>query len=451
MDIVVVGAGYVGLVSGVCFAELGHRVTCVDLSRAKIEALRQGKSPIFEPGLEELIVSNSKAGRLSFSTDLGEAVKTADVAFIAVGTPSRPEDGRPDLSYVDAAARDIARAARRGLVVVCKSTVPVGTGDALEATMREVNPLADIVVASNPEFLREGVAIDDFLRPDRIVVGVEDQRARVVMREVYAPFGDQVPLLFVSRRTSELIKYSANSFLSMKISFINEIADLCEAAGADVQEVAQGIGLDTRIGRKFLNAGPGYGGSCFPKDTLGLVKTAQDFGTPLRLIETTIEINDERKKAMADKIIAASGGSLESRRVAILGLTFKPGTDDMRDAPSIDIIAALQAHGAKIFAYDPGGVEQAKEILQDVTYCADPYAAAEQASALVIVTEWDEFRELDFARLGSLVADRNLVDLRNVYRAEDVLPFGFSYAGIGRPSQAAAPDLAEPVRVRAVG
>ena len=438
MKIAVIGTGYVGLVSGACFADIGHDVTCVDISEAKIASLRNGKSPIYEPGLEEIITRNAAAGRLDFTTDLGTAVGGADAIFIAVGTPSRPEDGEADLTYVHSAARDIARNVRGQAVVVAKSTVPVGTGDDLEALMREANPFADIKVASNPEFLREGVAIGDFMHPDRIVIGTQDEAAKAVMAEIYRPL--QAPIVFVTRRTSELIKYAANSFLSVKISFINEIADLCEAAGADVQDVARGIGLDSRIGAKFLNAGPGYGGSCFPKDTRALVSTARRFGTPVHLVEATVRINDERKKAMAGKIATACGGSVEGKTIAILGLTFKPGTDDMREAPSLDIIAALQAAGASIRAFEPSGPEHAAELVTDVIFCQDAYDAAKGASAIVIVTEWDDFRGLDFARLGTLVAERNLVDLRNVYTAAEVTPSGFSYAGIGRPPVAADPD-----------
>jgi UDPglucose 6-dehydrogenase len=435
MKIAVIGTGYVGLVSGTCFAEIGHDVICVDISEAKIAALKEGVSPIYEPGLDEMIVANAAHGRLRFTTDLASAVTGADAVFIAVGTPSRAEDGEADLSYVHAAARDIARNARGMTVVVAKSTVPVGTGDALERTLREANPFADIRLVSNPEFLREGVAIGDFMHPDRIVIGTEDEEARAVMSAIYAPL--DAPLVFVTRRTSELIKYAANSFLSVKISFINEIANLCEVAGADVQDVARGIGLDSRIGSKFLNAGPGYGGSCFPKDTRALVETARHFGTPLQLVEATVRINDERKKAMAGKIAAACGGSVAGKTIAILGLTFKPGTDDMREAPSIDIIEALQAAGAGIRAFEPSGSEHAAELVRDVTFCEDAYDAAKGASAVVIVTEWDDFRDLDFARLAALVAEPNLVDLRNLYMAEGVGAYGFSYTGIGRPAVAA--------------
>lgn len=437
MKIAVIGTGYVGLVSGTCFAEIGHQVSCVDISVEKIAALKSGRSPIYEPGLDELIARNADAGRLHFTTDLAEAVAGADAVFIAVGTPSRAEDGEADLTYVHAAARDIARAVRGQTVVVAKSTVPVGTGDSLAAIMHETNPFADIHVASNPEFLREGVAIGDFMRPDRIVVGTEDARAREVLAGIYAPL--DAPILFVTRRTSELIKYAANSFLSVKISFINEIADLCEAAGADVQDVARGIGMDSRIGAKFLNAGPGYGGSCFPKDTRALASTARHFGTPVQLVEATVRINEERKKAMAGRIATACGGSVAGKTIAILGLTFKPGTDDMREAPSIDIVAALQAAGATVRAFEPSGPEHAAELMTDVTFCADAYQAAEGAAAVVIVTEWDDFRALDFARLAGLVAEPNLVDLRNVYTAADVTPFGFSYTGIGRPFVPASP------------
>ncbi|SON58154.1 UDP-glucose 6-dehydrogenase YwqF [Hartmannibacter diazotrophicus] len=433
MHIAMIGSGYVGLVSGACFADFGHQVVCIDKAEAKIEALKKGIIPIYEPGLDQLVASNTKAGRLSFTTDLAEPVSKADVVFIAVGTPSRRGDGHADLSYVYAAAREIARSVKGFTVVVTKSTVPVGTGDEVERIIREENPDADVAVVSNPEFLREGAAISDFKRPDRIVVGLEDERARDVMSEVYRPlYINQSPLLFTSRRTSELIKYAGNAFLAMKITFINEIADLCEAVGANVQEVARGIGLDGRIGSKFLHAGPGYGGSCFPKDTLALVKTAQDNATPVRLIETTVAVNDTRKRAMARKVIAACGGDVRGKTIAILGLTFKPNTDDMREAPSLSVIQALQDAGAKIRAYDPEGMEAARELLADVAYGQSAYDIAEGADALVIVTEWDAFRALDFRRLGDVMAAPVLVDLRNVYSEDEVRKHGFSYVGVGR-------------------
>jgi len=433
MKIVMIGSGYVGLVSGVCFADFGHDVTCVDKDEAKIAALAAGRIPIYEPGLADLVAKNVRDGRLTFSTDLAGPVAEADAVFIAVGTPSRRGDGHADLTFVHAAARELAPALTGFTVVVTKSTVPVGTGDEVERILRETAPSADVAVVSNPEFLREGAAITDFKRPDRIVVGLEDERAREVMTEIYRPlYLNAAPLVFTDRRTAELIKYAANAFLAMKITFINEIADLCEKVGADVQQVARGIGADGRIGAKFLHAGPGYGGSCFPKDTLALVKTAQDNDSPLRLIETTVAVNDQRKRAMARKIVRACGGDVHGKTVAILGLTFKPNTDDMREAPSLAIIQALQDAGATVRAYDPEGMEQAKPLLSDVTFCSSPYEAAKGASAVAIVTEWDQFRALDFARLGRLVAEPVLVDLRNIYPPDEVVRQGFRVAGIGR-------------------
>ena len=433
MRVAVIGTGYVGLVSGACFADFGHVVTCIDKDAGKIARLEKGEIPIFEPGLDVLVATNVKEGRLFFTTEATEAVRTADAVFIAVGTPSRRGDGYADLSYVYAVAEEIAGLLEGFTVVVTKSTVPVGTGDEVEAIIRKARPDADVAVVSNPEFLREGAAISDFKRPDRVVVGTDNEQAREVMRELYRPlFLNETPILFVSRRTSELIKYAGNAFLALKITFINEIADLCEAVGADVQQVARGIGLDNRIGRKFLNAGPGYGGSCFPKDTLALVRTAADNGAPVRLIETTVAVNDARKKAMADKIAKAMGGDIKGKTVAILGLTFKPNTDDMRDAPALDIIPALQALGAKVQAFDPEGMEEAAHLLKDVTFCDGPYDAAEGADALVIVTEWDQFRALDFNRLRLLMKAPVLVDLRNVYRPEDMRGQGFEYTSIGR-------------------
>ncbi|MBD8688162.1 MULTISPECIES: UDP-glucose dehydrogenase family protein [unclassified Rhizobium] len=434
MKITMIGAGYVGLVSGVCFADFGHDVICLDRDESKVEALRNGKIPIFEPGLEQLVAENVAAGRLSFSTDLAASVSGADVVFIAVGTPSRRGDGHADLSYVYAAARDIAQNVNGFTVIVTKSTVPVGTGDEVERIVKETNPNADVAVVSNPEFLREGAAIEDFKRPDRIVVGMNDERARPVMTEVYRPlYLNQSPLLFTTRRTSELIKYAGNAFLAMKITFINEMADLCEKVGANVQEVARGIGIDGRIGSKFLNAGPGYGGSCFPKDTLALVKTAQDNDSPVRLIETTVAINDNRKRAMGRKIIAAAGGDVRDKTIAILGLTFKPNTDDMRDSPAITIIQTLTDAGAKVVGYDPEGMENARSMMNDISYASSPYAAAEGADALVIVTEWNQFRALDFDRLKTIMNQPVLVDLRNIYRSDEVTKHGFTYSSIGRP------------------
>ncbi len=433
MRITMIGAGYVGLVSGVCFADFGHHVTCVDVVEEKVEALKAGVIPIYEPGLDDLVKSNVKSGRLDFTTDLKSAVADADVVFIAVGTPSRRGDGHADLSYVYAAARDIAHAMTGFTVVVTKSTVPVGTGDEVERIIRSERPDAEFAVVSNPEFLREGAAIADFKRPDRIVIGSEDERASELMREVYRPlYLNSAPLFFCDRRTSELIKYAGNAFLAMKITFINEMADLCEKVGADVQKVAKGIGMDKRIGDKFLHAGPGYGGSCFPKDTMALVKTAQDNDSPVRLIETTVAVNDTRKRAMARKVMAACGGTVRDKKIAILGLTFKPNTDDMRDAPSLAIIQALQDNGATVHAYDPEGTEAARGMLNDVTFGESPYEIADKADALVLVTEWDEFRALDLRRLKPIMNAPVLVDLRNVYPAEEVKRYGFDYHGVGR-------------------
>ncbi len=433
MNIVMVGSGYVGLVSGACFADFGHHVTCLDKAVEKIEALKKGVIPIFEPGLDALVESNVKAGRLSFTTDLKSAVAQADVVFIAVGTPSRRGDGHADLGYVYAAAAEIAEAIDGFTVVVTKSTVPVGTGDEVERIIRETNPQADFAVVSNPEFLREGAAIEDFKRPDRIVVGLSDERARGVMTEVYRPlYLNQSPLLFTSRRTSELIKYAANGFLAMKITFINEMADLCERVGADVQDVSRGIGLDGRIGSKFLHAGPGYGGSCFPKDTLALAKTAQDNDSPVRLIEATIAVNDNRKRAMGRKVIAAAGGEVRGKKVAVFGLTFKPNTDDMRDSPAIAVVQTLKDAGAIVSGYDPEGMENAKQMM-DIEFASGPYQAAEGADVAVLVTEWNEFRALDLERLKSVMKSPVLVDLRNVYRKPEVEAHGFTYSGIGKP------------------
>ena len=433
MKVAMIGAGYVGLVSGACFADFGHDVCCVDLDPGKIDRLKAGVMPIFEPGLDALVAANVRAGRLSFTTDLAEGLAGVDVVFIAVGTPSRRGDGHADLSYVHAAARDIAAQLSRYVVIVTKSTVPVGTGDEVERLIREANPQAEFAVVSNPEFLREGAAIQDFKRPDRIVIGTEDARARGVMTELYRPlFLNQSPLLFTARRTAELIKYAANAFLATKITFINEIADLCEAVGADVQDVSRGIGLDNRIGGKFLHAGPGYGGSCFPKDTLALVKTAQDFGTPVRIVETVAAVNETRKRAMAKKVIQAAGGEVRGKTIAVLGLTFKPNTDDMRDSPAIAIIQALQDAGATVRACDPEGVEQAKLVLKNVDYAANAYDAATGAHVAVLVTEWDAFRALDLDRLKGVMAVPALVDLRNIYRPDEVRARGFTYDSVGR-------------------
>jgi UDPglucose 6-dehydrogenase len=441
MRVAMIGSGYVGLVSGACFADFGHVVCCIDKDSAKIEALRRGEMPIFEPGLPELVAQNVRAGRLSFATGLAEAVGKADAVFIAVGTPSRRGDGHADLSFVHQAAREIAACLDGYTVIVTKSTVPVGTGDEVERIIREARPDAAFAVVSNPEFLREGAAIADFKRPDRIVLGAEDERAKAVMTELYRPlYLNQAPLVFTSRRTAELTKYAANAFLATKITFINEIADLCEKVGANVQEVARGIGLDNRIGSKFLHAGPGYGGSCFPKDTLALIKTAQDYAAPIRIVETVAAVNDQRKRAMARKVIAACGGSVRGKTVAVLGLTFKPNTDDMREAPSLSIIAALQDGGAKVRAYDPEGMEQARSLLQEVDYADDPYACVERADALVLVTEWDAFRALDLDRIKRAMKTPILVDLRNIYRPDDLARKGFTYDSVGRPSLASTDD-----------
>src|SRR5471030_740604 len=416
MRIAMIGTGYVGLVSGACFADFGHQVTCVDKDGDKIASLRRGEIPIFEPGLDALVGSNMKSGRLEFVTDLAAPVAEADAVFIAVGTPSRRGDGHADLSYVHAAAREIATALKGFTVVITKSTVPVGTGDEVERLIHETNPSADVVVASNPEFLREGAAIRDFKFPDRIVVGTADDRARKVLGDVYRPLSlNQAPLMFTGRRTAELIKYAANAFLATKITFINEIADLAEKVGADVQEIARGIGLDNSIGSKFLHAGPGFGGSCFPKDSVALIKTGQDHDAPLRIVEAVVAVNDSRKRAMARKVANALGGELRGKTVAVLGLTFKPNTDDMRDSPSIPLVTALQDMGAKVRAFDPVGMEQAKPFMKDVTFCNDAYVCAEGASALVIVTEWEQFRALDFKRLKTIMERPVLVDLRNIY------------------------------------
>ncbi|HEY7807142.1 MAG TPA: UDP-glucose/GDP-mannose dehydrogenase family protein, partial [Croceibacterium sp.] len=403
MKIVMIGTGYVGLVSGACFADFGHDVTCVDKDAAKVEALLAGRIPIFEPGLDELVANNVASGRLRFTLDIAEAVPSADAVFIAVGTPSRRGDGHADLSYVYAAAKEMAPHLRPGAVVVTKSTVPVGTGDEVERILREARPGLDVSVASNPEFLREGAAIQDFKRPDRIVIGVKDDRARTVLQEVYRPLiRNEGPLLVMARRAAELTKYAANAFLATKISFINEIADLCEKVGADVQNVAHGIGLDDRIGPKFLMAGPGYGGSCFPKDTLALLKTGHDFEAPLRIVEAVVLSNDDRKRSMGRKVVKALDGETHGKSVGVLGLTFKPNTDDMRDSPALAIVQALQDAGMTVRAYDPEGMEQAARLLDGVIYCNDAYEALEGASAAVIVTEWDAFRALDFARMGRL-------------------------------------------------
>ena len=434
MRVAMIGTGYVGLVSGACFADFGHVVTCIDKDASKIERLERGEIPIFEPGLDDLVARNVREGRLFFTLDGAQAIKEADAVFIAVGTPTRRGDGHADLSYVYAAAEEIAGLIDGFTVVVTKSTVPVGTGDEVEAIIKKVRPDAQFAVVSNPEFLREGAAIEDFKRPDRVVVGTDDERAQAVMRDLYRPLSlNETPIVFTGRRTSELIKYAANAFLAMKITFINEMADLCEKVGADVQSVAKGIGLDKRIGGKFLNAGPGYGGSCFPKDTIALVKTAQQYGAPTRLIETTVEVNTTRKKAMAEKVAEALGTrDLAGKTIGVLGVTFKPNTDDMRDAPSLDILPALQAMGAKVQAFDPEGAKEAAHMLAGVEFKTGAYDAAEGADALVILTEWDQFRALDLDRIKSLLKAPIVVDLRNVYKPVEMERHGFTYASIGR-------------------
>ncbi len=448
MRIAMIGTGYVGLVSGACFSEFGIDVTCIDKDVRKIERLRRGEIPIYEPGLDELVASNVEAGRLRFGTDLAEAVGQADAVFIAVGTPSRRGDGHADLSYVHAAAREIAAALRGYTVVVTKSTVPVGTGAEVERIIRAERPEADVDVVSNPEFLREGSAINDFMRPDRVVIGTEAERARKVMRQLYRVlYLIETPIVFTSRETSELIKYAANTFLATKITFINEIADLCERVGADVHDVARGIGLDGRIGRKFLHPGPGYGGSCFPKDTLALVRTARDCGTPLRIVETVVAVNDERKHRMADKIVAACGGRADGKTVAVLGLTFKPNTDDMRESPALAIVPALRAAGAAVRAYDPEGMDEARRLLGDgITYCDSAYEAMAGADALAILTEWNEFRALQLDRVKAALRAPVIVDLRNIYNPDDMIAQGFRYYCVGRPgSEAPAAGEAAPI------
>jgi len=440
MRIAMIGAGYVGLVSGACFSDFGHHVICIDSDEEKIAALKSGKIPIHEPGLADLVASNVRQGRLAFGDDMKSAVGNAEVVFIAVGTPSRRGDGHADLSYVYAAARQVAKELSKFTVVVTKSTVPVGTSDEVERLMRDENPDAEFAVVSNPEFLREGAAIRDFKHPDRIVIGTDDARARSVITEVYRPLHlNAPPILHTDRRTAELTKYAANSFLATKVAFINEIADLAEKVGANVQEVARGIGLDNRIGSKFLHAGPGFGGSCFPKDTMALIKTGQDNETPLRIIETVVAVNDQRKRAMARKVANAFGanGNLRGKSIAVLGVTFKPNTDDMRDAPSIPLITALQDMGAELRVFDPVGMPQAKKVLENVTFCNNAYACAKGAHALVIMTEWEQFRALDLKEMASIMASSVIVDLRNIYSPEEVMRNGFHYCGVGRPKSLA--------------
>jgi UDPglucose 6-dehydrogenase len=431
--IAVIGSGYVGLVSGTCFADFGHSVTCIDKDATKIASLEAGKMPIYEPGLQALVEANRAEERLTFSTDIRAAVEAAEVVFIAVGTPTRGSEGEADLRYVYAVAEEIAAALKGFTVIVNKSTVPVGTGDEVERIIRTVRPDADFAVVSNPEFLREGAAIYDFKHPDRIVVGSEDPRANVVMHEVYRPlYLNAAPFLFTARRTAELIKYAANAFLATKVAFINEMSDICEKAGANVQEVARGIGLDNRIGRKFLNAGPGFGGSCFPKDTLALTHTARELGAPTSIVEAVASANHKRKRRMADKVVEACGGSVAGKNIAILGLAFKQNTDDIRDAPAIDIVLALQEAGAIVSAYDPQAIDNARALLPEVKFCANAYACAEGASALVIVTEWDAFRALDLTRLKQALAEPVVVDLRNIYTPAEMRGRGFRYTSVGR-------------------
>jgi UDPglucose 6-dehydrogenase len=438
MRIAMVGAGYVGLVSGACFSDFGHHVVCVDSDEQKIVALNRGEIPIYEPGLAELVARNVKQERLAFATDLKSAVKGATVIFIAVGTPSRRGDGHADLTYVYAAAREIAAAVSEFAVIVTKSTVPVGTGDEVERIIRDENPDAKVAVVSNPEFLREGAAIRDFKHPDRIVIGTDDARARSVMAEVYRPLHlNASPILYTGRRTAELTKYAANSFLATKIAFINEIADLAEKVGANVQEIARGIGLDNRIGQKFLHAGPGFGGSCFPKDAMALIKTGQDHEAPMRIVETVVAVNDQRKRAMARKVANAFGGNLRGKSIAVLGVTFKPDTDDIRDAPSIPLITALQDMGAVVRVFDPVGMEQARKVLENVAFCDNAYDCARGCHALVIVTEWEQFRALDLKEMASIMVCPVIVDLRNIYSPDEVKRAGFLYCGVGRPKSLA--------------
>jgi UDPglucose 6-dehydrogenase len=433
MRIGMVGTGYVGLVSGTCFAEFGHNVICVDKDESKIKRLKNGEVPIYEPGLEDLLKRQIEGGRIEFTTDIAKAVKGCDAVFIAVGTPSRKFSRDADLSYVYGAAREIAQNLDGYTVVVNKSTVPVGTGKEVERIIKEENPEAQFDVASNPEFLREGAAIDDFIRPDRVVVGTSSEKAREIMREVYRPlYISETPILFTTRETAEVTKYAANAFLATKISFINEIADLCEQVGADVQQVAKGIGLDGRVGAKFLHAGPGYGGSCFPKDTLALTRAGQKYNAPQRIVETVVSVNEDRKARMADKIIAAAGGNVRGKKIGVLGVAFKPNTDDMRDAPSLTIIPSLQQAGAIIVAYDPEAMDEAKELLSDVTWCDNAYDVAKDADILTIITEWNEFRALDLSRISESMSGNLLVDLRNIYKTHDMQGKGFEYISVGR-------------------
>ena len=434
MKIAMVGTGYVGLVSGVCFSDFGHEVVCVDKDPRKIEMLKRGEVPIYEPGLDTLMEKNVAARRLSFTQDLAAAVAGAEAVFIAVGTPTRRGDGHADLTYVFAAAEEIGRALTCHTVVVTKSTVPVGTNARVAEIVRKTSPGADFDVASNPEFLREGAAIDDFMRPDRVVVGVTSDRARDVMGEIYRPlFLRDFPILYTDLETAEMIKYAANAFLATKITFINEVAALCEKVGADVKAVSKGIGLDGRIGNKFLHAGPGYGGSCFPKDTSALARIGQEFASPVQIVETVIKVNDEVKRRMVQKIVDLCGGSVNGRTIAVLGVTFKPNTDDMRDAPSLTIVPALVGGGAKVRVVDPQGRREGQDLLPGVVWMDDAYAAAAGADAVVLLTEWNEFRALDLDRLARSMATARMADLRNIYSRRDALRAGFqSYTAVGR-------------------
>lgn len=432
MRIAMIGTGYVGLVSGACFSQFGHDVVCVDVDETKITRLNQGEIPIYEPGLDKLVADNTAAGRLSFTTDIAEGLKGCDAVFIAVGTPTRKEDGHADLKYVFAAAQDIARNMDGYTVVVDKSTVPVGTARKVRDLIAETNPEADFDVVSNPEFLREGAAIDDFMHPDRVALGAESERALEVMRGIYAPIANETKLVETGLETAELIKYAANAFLATKITFINELADLCEKVGGDIGDVALGMGLDSRIGARFLQAGPGYGGSCFPKDTLALVKTATEQEAPVRIVETVVEVNNTRKQAMADRVAEACGGSLSGKTVAVLGVTFKAETDDMRDSPALDIIPALQEKGAAVRAYDPQGMEEAAKLLNDVQWAAGTEEALRDADAALIITEWLEFRGLDLQKVKTLLKQPVVVDLRNLFKPADMASKGIRYHSIGR-------------------
>ena len=434
MRIAMVGTGYVGLVSAACFSEFGVEVTCVDTDAGKIDSLNAGRIPIYEPGLDVLVSANRAAGRLRFTTDLALALDGVQAVFIAVGTPTNPRDGSADLSILYEAARAIAPCLRGYTVVVTKSTVPVGSGRKVASIIREANPEADFDVVSNPEFLREGAAINDFMRPDRVLIGTESSQARAVMATIYRPlYLIETPIVFTSLEAAELTKYAANAFLAMKVAFINEMADLCEVVGADVHDVARGIGLDGRIGRKFLHPGPGFGGSCFPKDTRALSHSAHAAGKPSRIVDTVVAVNDERKKDMARRVVEQCGGSVKDKTVAILGVTFKPNTDDIREAPSLEIVPALQDAGAEIRAFDPAGMNNARQVLKDVTWCESPYEAAEGAQAVVIITEWNEFRALDLERMKELMASQVMVDLRNIYNPDEMAAAGFRYCGVGRP------------------